>query len=168
MGTCNFRTQRDFPLFVTTIFDGYYYEDEETGATEWFDGDYTLFKHAESDIDELNGTLNYFELHIESGYYSGVQAILERKTGNSWHCYEYTDDYTADEWKKFRADEKKAYGGYYDFDLSYAERAKAERRERKKIEQFCRTKLKELYNFDEYVSGGVFSNGEATYSLATR
>lgn len=166
MATNNFRTQDNFPLFATTIFDGYYYEDEETGEGKYFDGDTWLYEYAEKKIEEFNNSLQYYRISLESGYYSGVQIILEEKQG-VYVYIPHSGDFTPKEWKELRAEEKKNYGRYHDFDLPYAERVKAERKEIAKIERYCRTVLQEEYSFDEYVCTARFDNGEAFYGLAS-
>lgn len=167
MATCNFTTQNNFPLFATKHFDGYYYEDEDTGETEYVENiDFNGFEQAQKLVDEFNGGLNYFQLRLECGYYNGVQTLLEDKT-DSYGCAFLTKYYSAADWKKGRAEEKAYYGCYDDFDMSYSDRKKAEQRELRKILNFCRTKLKDLYDFDEYVCTARFSNGETLYGLAS-
>lgn len=166
MATCNFTTQNNFPLFATKHFDGYYYEDEDTGEMEYFDENEGDFEQAQTLVSELNDKLKYFQLKLESGYYEGVQTLLEDKT-DSYGCAFLTKYYSAADWKKGRAEEKAYYGYYDDFDMSYSDRKKAEQRELRKILNFCRTKLKDLYDFDEYVCTARFSNGETLYGLAS-
>ena len=80
MSTCNFTNQNDFPLFATKHFDGYYYEDEDTGETEYVENiDFNGFEQAQKLVDEFNDGLNYFQLRLECGYYNGVQTLLEDK-----------------------------------------------------------------------------------------
>lgn len=50
MSCPNFKTQKDFPLFVTSIFDGYYREDED-GKEVWIDWDSPMYHDA---ADRLN------------------------------------------------------------------------------------------------------------------
>ena len=95
-----------------------------------------------------------------------MQTLLEDKT-DSYGCAFLTKYYSAADWKKGRAEEKAYYGYYDDFDMSYSDRKKAEQRELRKILNFCRTKLKNLYDFEEYVCTARFSNGEAFYGLAS-
>ena len=163
MATNNFRTQDNFPLFCTRYFDGYKYQDEESGETLYFEADYYEFKSAKEMLEQFNAGLSYYRIRLESGYYAGVQIILEEQDNA-----ELTEYYTADEWKIYRASEKERYyGENYYFDMPYSLRVKAEQRERKKIEQYCRTVLKDYYDFDEYVCTARFSNGEAWYELAS-
>lgn len=150
MATNNFRTQDNFPLFCTRYFDGYEYEN-----------DYE-FEQAEELLEQFNAELSYYRIRLESGYYAGVQIILEEQND-----VELTEYYTADEWKRNRKEYRNYYGYYYEFDMPYFLRVKAEQRERKKIEQYCRTVLKDYYDFDEYVCTARFSNGEALYDLAS-
>lgn len=162
MATCNFRTQDGFPLFCTSIFDGYEYEDEETGATCYTDFDEWHFNYCQKKIDELNNGLKYYKITLESGYYCGVQVILEEQDDEA-----FTRDYTAKEWAQERKFYRRRYGYFYEFDLPYSERKKAESREIKRIIKFCKTVLKEQFYFDEYVCTARFSNGEALYEKAS-
>lgn len=162
MATNNFRTQDNFPLFCTRYFDGYEYENEETGEIEFCESDYYDFERAEKTIEKFNAELKYYQIRLESGYYAGVQIILEEQKD-----VELTEYYTAAEWNRNRKEYRNYYGYYYEFDLPYSLRVKAEQRERRKIEQYCRTVLKDYYDFDEYVCTARFSNGEAWYGLAS-
>ena len=162
MATNNFRTQDNFPLFCTRYFDGYEYENEETGEIEFCESDYYEFEQAEKMLEQFNAELSYYHIRLESGYYSGVQVILETKEG-----VELTEDYTAKDWNDNRKEYRNYYGYHYEFDMPYSLRIKAEQRERRKIEQYCRTVLKDYYDFDEYVCTARFSNGEALYALAS-
>ena len=165
MATCNFREQNGFPLFCTRIFDGEYYEDEETGESYYTDFDEWHFDYCQKKLDDLNRTLEYYEITLESGYYEGVQVYLNEKT----KCYgdvPLTKYYTAKDWAEYRKDEKDSYGYYIDFDLPYAERKKAEQKEIKRIIEFCETVLKNDFDFSEYVCTARFSNGEAIYEQA--
>lgn len=162
MATCNFRTQDGFPLFATRLFDGYSYEDEETGETLYQDFDEWHFDYCQKKLDELNRTLHYYKITLESGYYEGVQVVLCAKENA-----ELTEDYTAKDWNDNRKEYRRYYGYCYEFDLPYCERKKAEQREIKRIIDFCRTVLKEQFEFDEYVCTARFSNGEAIYEKAS-
>ena len=146
MATNNFIMQKDFPLFYTHYFDGYEYENEETGEIEFYESDCYEFEQAEKLLEQFNAELSYYRIRLEPGYYFGAQINLEEQDD-----VELTNHYNADEWKHYRADEKRYYGKNYDYDMPYSLRVKAEQRERKKIEQFCRTVLKDYYDFDEYV-----------------
>lgn len=166
MATCNFRTQDGFPLFCTRIFDGNSYEDEESGEIHYTGFDEWYFDRCNDRIEELNRTLKYYEITLESGYYEGVQVYLNEKT-NARCDVPLTKYYTAKEWKDYRSEEKRWYGRNYDFDLSYSERKKSEQKEINRIIEFCRTVLKDDYEFDEYVCTERYSNGEACYDLAS-
>ena len=167
MSTSNFKTQEGFPLFATKQFDGFYYEDEETGEEIWTDGDAWACRKAQDEIEEFSENLKYYGIELKGGYYSGVQVVLTRRNSPGGYELEYAEDYTAEEWANRRKEEKQYYGGYYDFDLPYAERVKAEQREIEKIIKYCRTVLHENYGFDEYVVTVRFSNGETWYGLAS-
>lgn len=166
MATSNFETQKGFPLFATEQFDGFYYEDEETGETAWADGDSWSFRQAQDEIEEFSENLKYYGIELKGGYYSGVQVVLTRKTDINGYEKEYAGDYSAKMWNQNRKEEKRYYGGYYDFDLPYAARLKAEQREIRQIINYCRTTLHDRYGFDEYVVTAKFSNGETWYGLA--
>ena len=159
MATSNFETQKGFPLFATKQFDGFYYEDEETGEQVWYEGDEWAYRQAQDEIEEFSENLKYYGIELKGGYYSGAQVVLTRKSDTA-------EDYTAEQWAYSRKEEKQYYGGYYDFDLPYAERVKAEQREIRQIINYCRTALHDRYGFDEYVVTARFSNGETWYGLA--
>ena len=164
MATGNFRTQDNFPLFASKHFDGFYETDEETGEEIFFDGDPLEIKFCEKRIDQLNDSLNFYKLSLESGYYNGVQCVLEEKDGA-----ELSDYYTPEEWRE-RRKEKNAYPYYYyynDYAFSYSQQKREEQREIRKIINFCRTILKDEFEFDEYVVTARFSNGETWYGLAS-
>ena len=166
MATCNFREQDGFPLFATCLFDGYSYEDEDECGFVPFDEWH--FDYCKGKCDELNESLKYYKITLESGYYEGVQVVLEEAEdgcGSRWA--KLTKDYTAGEWAEERRFEKEYYGYYCEFDLPYAERKKAEQREIERIIEFCRTVLKNDFAFDEYVCTARFSNGEARYEQAS-
>lgn len=165
MATSNFRTQDDFPLFATTIFDPYEYEDEDTGETLYSDGDAWLFRYCQKQIDELNATLEFYELRLEDGHYSGVQTFLERRERGGC-AVPLSEDYTAKEWREMRAEARKYPGSYYSWEFSrpYSEQVRAEQREREKIINFCKTVLNREFAFDEYAVSARFSNGETWYT----
>lgn len=167
MATSNFIEQKDLPLFVSSVFDGYEYEDEEAGRTEYCHGDFWLLREAEKKIKEFSDGLKYYDIELQDGYYCGVQVVLNHKKDTYFRTYEYTEYYTANGWKNARKNEKNYYGYYNDFDLPYSERIKAEQREIAKIIKFCRTVLHDEYDFDEYVVTGRFGNGETLYGLAS-
>lgn len=164
MATTNFEIQQDFPLYATDIFDYREEVDEETGETICYEGDQFLFDELENKIETLNRDLEIYKIKPVSGYYSGVQILLEEK-------HEYTTltkDYTPKEWQKMRK-EKKDYPGsyyYYEYERCYSEQKRAEAREIRKIIKFCETILHDEFCFEEYVCCGIFSNGEAIYSKA--
>lgn len=160
MSCPNFKTQKDFPLFVTSIFDGYYREDED-GKEVWIDWDSPMYHDLEADLENFNEDLQFFKLTAEGGYYSGVQLMLEPDDPDRT----LTKDFTPEEWRKYRKEARDYPGSYYtwDFEYSYSEQKKLEQKEIRKIKEFCKTVLAKEYGFEEYACRGVFSNGEAVY-----
>ena len=161
MATSNFRTQDIFPLFATTIFDVEDYEDEETGETVNGFFDQWYCDYCQEKIDEFNEQLEYYRLDIEGGYYCGVQIVLNEKHPDAALASECSREY----WKECRAEEKQYPYTYYwyEFDLPYSKRLLAEQREIKKAMKYCRTYLKDEFEFDEYAVAYRFGNGETGY-----
>ena len=159
MATSNFKTQNNFPLFASAIFDAYEYEDEETGETLCSDFDYVLCDYCENKIEDFNRTLEFYKIELRSGYYSGVQIILDEQEGA-----ELSEYYTPEQWKYERAAEKIYHGENYDFRYCYSEQKRREVAEIKKIERFCRGYLKDEFGFEEYYISARFSNGETWYT----
>lgn len=164
MSCPNFLTQKAFPLFASAAFDPQEYEDEETGETVYDEeGDWMLFEECEKEIEKLNSELHFYRLELRDGHYCGMQLYLtEQRDGAT------TDGYTREEWRENRREARRYPYAFYawEFARPYSEQKRAERREREKIERFCRGFLREVYDFHEYYCIGIFSNGEAVYRLA--
>ena len=152
MSCPNFEMQKDFPLFATSIFDGYYDEEED----EYFDGDYWLFEECEKKLEEFNNSLEFYSIALQSGYHSGVQVILEKPEGE--YAPELTEDYTPEDWRENRKYDKCCY-----FRYAYSVQQRKEKAEIKKIIKYCREYLCDEYEFAEYGLCGQFSNGETVY-----
>lgn len=98
-------------------------------------------------MDEFNDGLMFHKLGMQSGYYSGVQFIVETEYDLS------ADDYDNDDCRY-----------YFDCCRSAAYRKYAA--EIRKINRFME-KLGKAYGFEELVCTGRFSNGEATFAPAS-
>lgn len=143
MSTANFRTQRNFPLYC--------YDDTDM---EWWEAqDY--FSGVQNDLDETNSDLIFFHIGLESGYYCGVQFIVNMN--------DYADEagFTVDG-AEYADNESCRY--YLDMCLSEAKR-KFET-ERRKVIRLMES-LAEAWGFEEYVCVAHFSNGEAWYEKAS-
>lgn len=162
MAAPNFYTQDDFPLFATEIFDGQEYEDEETGESCYTDFDQWLFERCKQRVEEFNAGLEFYQIELRGGYYAGVQTFLTEKHPEAGTLTKY---YTAEEWRGNRADARKYPGSYYSYEFAYAykEQQARENRERREIAAFCRTFLRDHYDFHEYGVSSRFSNGETWY-----
>ena len=162
MATGNFYTQADFPLFATSIFEIEDYIDDETGEScegffdEWH------FDFCQKKIEEFNDSLQFFRLDLQSGYYSGIQTVLNPARSE----IALSADYTAKEWREMRKEARDCPGSVYswNFTLPYAEQVKTEKKEKQKILSFCRKYLKNEFGFDEYGISARFSSGETWYS----
>lgn len=76
MATANFKTQKDFDLYATTIFQ-YEITDENNNPTGEYDFDYYYFNDCKDFIDSLNKQLCCFEITLIDGYYEGIQTYIK-------------------------------------------------------------------------------------------
>lgn len=163
MATHNFYEQDNFPLFVTTIFDYSEEIDEETGETICYEGDPYLMQELKEEVDAFNRELEYYQLELQDGYYSGVQLVLRDYDEVHESYQELSNRFTMKEWNKERREERQWRGYNYYYPLPYRQQQKAEQAELKKILAFVRKRLFEEYGFEEYVCVAAFSNGDAWY-----
>lgn len=143
MSAANFRTQSGFPLYC---FD-------DTGMEWWEAQEY--FDDMNSALEDVNNDLEFFQIELASGYYCGVQFIV--------NISRYADEagFTEDG-AEYADNESCRY--YLDMCLSEAKRKfEAERR---KVLRLMK-KTAEAWGFREYVCVAHFSNGEALYDLAS-
>lgn len=150
MSTPNFRTQKDFPLFVAEYepptYDEWlanYYDkdiDSDDSVESWRQCEeeqlnfwYEDFPYeVQPMIDRENKGLQWFKIQLQGGYYSGLQLyVIERDCP----CDDEEED-------------KKSY-----------------KEEIKTVNERLR-KIASEYGFTELVCVGIFSNGEAIYQEA--
>lgn len=162
MSAPNFRTMRDFPLFV--IEDQYFkrcpccdlWMDGETetcecGASlEDVEAEYDEFetsfniKAIERYIEQNAPRLDFYKITVEGGYYTGAQLYVEEEHP------QFPDVYDNDDC-------------HYYFDCCRSRAIRNQKSEIRKVEKFMRQVARE-FGLDEYYCGGIFSNGEAVYS----
>lgn len=167
MSAANFETMRDFSLFAKnyvvemkrckvcgSIMEAGAEECDYCGTDELesiceFDDLAYMEDEAEitAKMDEFNDGLMFHKLGMQSGYYFGVQFIVETEYDLS------ADDYDNDDCRY-----------YFDCCRSAAYRKYAA--EIRKINRFME-KLGKAYGFEELVCTGRFSNGEATFAPAS-
>lgn len=167
MSTPNFKTQRDFDLYVTDNFLQYPYELDENDdfvldtkgnpiinydEEPFFD--YSYFDECKNYTDDnLNSKLVFFTISFEDGYYSGIQTFIETKHPNDFDALDFL-----------------AHPQYYDSQELFAEFGyntyilkRKILAEIKHINNDLLPELARMYNFDKLVCVGIFSNGEAIY-----
>lgn len=162
MSTPNFKTMKDFPLIIGE--ETYCKYCPECGLS--VDSDATKCEDCGADLTEvaavydelamedtiaemkaickkLNDNLHFYELTVESGYYTGVQFYVNES-------YYNPQDMDNEECR-------------YQFDMCRSKALRKMNTERNKIVRALR-KAKKDYGFTELVCCGIFSNGEAVYS----
>ena len=172
MSTPNFKTQKDFDLYLYDEWDisqeqiddmreaNEYSEDISDDTIEgWIADDNVRF--VEEDFPyalkectkELNRELNFYEVALEGGHYGGVQFYI-KLTGQA---ETYGDD--VEEILEYIDNEDTRY--YYDMCLSEF------KRKIKSEVNFINKKylplLSKKMGFEHYNCVGIFSNGEAIY-----
>lgn len=79
MATANFKTMKDFPLYV--------YNTEQ--FEDWLDC--RLFaENVEEELEILNRELKFHEISLADGHYMGIQLLVSRE--HDLHEYEYDND----------------------------------------------------------------------------
>jgi hypothetical protein len=139
MGTCNYTTQKGFDLYT---FDTEYINELQ------YELDITdTYREATQLADILSEDLIFHRIEIGSGYYSGIQTLIDHL---EWHNYYDTieDMDNSDCQYYFDMCRSKAIAKYY--------------AEINKINNKILPKFKEL-GFEHIRCVGVFSNGEAIY-----
>ena len=96
---------------------------------------------------EINKELDFFEVGLESGYYTGVQFTVNFKM--RWGC-------------ELDPEELDNEDAHYYFDCCRSEMLRRYKRERRKLGKKLAGLAKE-HGFEEIVCVGIFSNGEAIY-----
>lgn len=148
MSTPNFKTQKDFELYINdfAIYD-------ENGDLE--DNDYYLLEETEEEIEKLNSDLQFFRVTLMDGHYIGTQFYVDDNDR-----IEQPTDYTAAEWR-----EERIYDDYH-YPYAYSVAIRKRKAEINRINRWMsRTGVK--LGFEHYYCTGIFSNGEAVYSRAT-
>lgn len=164
MSTANFETMRDFSLFAKD----YMFEVKrcpECGAIQDAENEMCEFCEADglesiqefddmacsmewdeitAEMNEFNRGLLFHELSMKSGYYYGVQFIVE--TEHDLEEYDYDNDEC-----------------HYYFDCCRSVAYRKYAAEVRKINRWM-AKLAKRYGFDELVCTARFSNGEAHFS----
>lgn len=156
MGTCNYISQDNFDLYITEyeVDEEYIKEYEEENECEFdieFDSEIfyeDIYREAERLANELNKELMFYQIEIRSGYYDGLQTVIQ--CTDWYNGYDNVEDISNDDC-------------HYYFDMC---RSKALRKHKAEVNKINRKLLplfeKEL-GFEHIRCIGVFSNGEAVY-----
>lgn len=156
MSTANFVTMKNFPLWVKSDLDFCYLtladNDEETDET-YFDEFYQscFIDDVTEELESLTENLTFFKCRVVSGYFTGLQILVEiskyaDEAGFTENGGEYADDDSCD---------------YY-LDMTLAEAEKAFREEVIKVNEALET-IGKSNDMTKIACIGVFSNGEAIY-----
>lgn len=174
MGTNNFTTQKDFDLYVA-VYDypdeeeakkawieykkDYYgeYDEEDFNYDNWVDNDAEWYYDSEYAnlkwlADEVNDKLNYFKITLESGYYDGIQTLIEPQDYWSVLSYKNFEDFELD-----NEDSNYYFGDYRSVTLRKI------RAEINKINKKYLPYMKNNSSLERIIKIGQFSNGEAVY-----
>ena len=167
MSTCNFKTMKDFDLWVIDeekmceFYLGEEYK-KENGIEEYSYDDidlaYDLLRedfNDDSGIDKLNDSLQWYNVELRSGYYEGLQIYIDTEWSG---INEYADWLPS---KPLIWDDEECE---LQFGLTREETIKMIEEEKKKINEFLENT--KYYGFYKIKCIGVFSNGEAVYQLA--
>lgn len=159
MSAANFRTMKDFPLYVLPdavclvcpVCGELWEEDDEcpscgfqgtpvTAADPWED-DYPR-SHLNAAMDDLNAELTFFHLSLESGYYTGTQFYVDEP---EYPPQELDNDACR-----------------YAWDLCRSVAIRKREAERRKV---CRwmERTARAWGMEQLVCTARFSNGEAMY-----
>lgn len=166
MSTPNFKTQKDFDLYVTNNFvvypyaidpdtDDYLLDDNgdyiiDYDATPYFD--YSYFDECKKCTDKLNARLDFFNIDFEDGYYTGIQTYINPQT-SEFDALDFLDNP-----QYYYPKELFAEFGYNTYILKRKILA-----EIKHINNDLLPELAKMYNFDKICCVDIFSNGEAIY-----
>ena len=156
MGTCNYKSQGKFDLYVTTYeVDEEYikqYEkenghelDEELDRQIFYED---IYIEAERLADKLNKELMFYQIEIRDGYYDGLQTIIQ---GTDWH-----DGF-------YNIEDMSNYDCHYYFDMCRSKAIRKHNTEVNKINKKLLPLFKKELGFEHIRCIGVFSNGEAIY-----
>lgn len=161
MSAPNFRTQKDFGLYVNDFVIPIY-EDEENENSEVVEylTDWHELRAVEKAVDELNRTLEFYSVELIDGYYTGVQFYVDEKNGD--YDLALPSYYTADEWREIRKEDSSYSRNYFPY--SYSETVRRMNSERRKINKWFEQIAVKEFGFIKYACVGIFSNGEAVYT----
>lgn len=156
MGTCNYISQDKFDLYITTyeVDEEYIKEYEEVNGYE-FDEEWDsqifyedIYMEAERLANKLNEELMFYQIEIRSGYYDGLQTIIQ---GTDWYdSYYDIEDVSNDDC-------------HYYFDMCRSKAIRKHNAEVNKINKKLLPLFEKELGFDHIRCIGVFSNGEAVY-----
>lgn len=161
MGTPNFRTQKDFDMYVTnfevTEEDIKVYEAENDCE---FDYEFEAQCFYDFEIDNFNWLLNhaltekfkrtleFFNVGLKDGYYTGIQTYIALQSENP---YELDNE-----------------GCHYYFDMNRSTAIRKYDSEIRFINKKLLPYIRDNSSFERLVCNGIFSNGEAIYSYPDR
>lgn len=170
MGTANFWTMKNFPLWARDFWEevkrcpecdvindiesdecwecGCDLSDAET--TNYYDevDAQDICDSIDSRLSDINNDLLFHTIELKSGYYSGVQFYVETK------------DFDEDENGELDLDN---YDAHYYYDMCRSQARRKYKTEINKINKLLKELGKE-YGFDAYGVSARFSNGETWYS----
>lgn len=156
MGTCNYKSQSKFDLYVKIyeVDKEYIKQYEEENGYEFderFDRQIfyeDIYREAEQLADELNKELMFYQIEIRSGYYDGLQTFIQ---GTDWH-----DGY-------YNIEDMSNYEYHYYFDMCRSKAIRKYNAEVNRINKKLLPLFKKELGFERIRCIGVFSNGEAIY-----
>ena len=151
MATSNFQTQKYFDLYASEMV--YNPLDDDGNETDEYYFDYNLYERTEDFIDTLNKQLNFFEIELQGGYYSGIQTIVH-DTNPAYDLIDFLNYYN-----------DYADCGRDMYELFGYNRHVLRQKLNKEIKLINNTLLPQLknYTFDRYGVVARFSNGETIY-----
>lgn len=136
------------------IFDRFYAEDGEEYDIAQYECDLNLYAcQAELLAADMNKTLRFHNVTIESGHYDGFQFFVSEK---------HEDRFDLDAKSKYCIDNDDAK--YY-FDMCRSEALQRSASEKRRITRWLKSLVEYDFNIVECVD--IFSNGEAIYNIAS-
>ena len=156
MGTCNYKSQKDFNLYTIEYSKPTQEEIENfiIATGEMFDEDfdteifyYDMYRDAERLADRINKELIFYQIKIGCGYYDGIQTFVDQ---TDWNYYNDVEDMDNDACK------------YY-FGMCRSKAIKKHNAEINRINKKLLPLFEKELGFDHIRCIGVFSNGEAIY-----